>query len=312
MKHFGFCSIYLISMIFFFASCKDNLQPHKVENFDTEINYVPYYLEVYRADSFYLKGFYQQSYKILDDLFKEYAPLNQFGLFEMQTYIKSAYQTKNYDMIKPTFIKLMNTWGFVPKTAFSDSILSNAWDRVKIDEEKIVSSENSYKEKINWTLRETIVAIKLQDQNFRGRNGEDSIDRQHIILLKDIFNKYGYPDFRLIGNSRSDENIDLLVVFNHISDNLEEDEYIFFRESLLKYVRKGTASPVCLAFLEDKRCFDIGEPTVYGTFGTDISFGEKRLKVDTLEVNKKRKSIGLPSLQYSKFKRDRIESLFNQ
>ena len=156
------------------------------------------------------------------------------------------------------------------------------------------------------------------DQLFRGKDRgkkimrEDSVDVVHIDLLKYIFKKHGYPDFKLIGYPKFGEMVDLRVVFNHISNNLNENEYEFFQNELLKFIKNGSTSPNCLAYLVDKRSIDKDHTTVYGTFWANDSLGNEREDFDTVEINKRRASIGLPSIQYQKFKEEIIyNSMFN-
>lgn len=282
-----------------------------------EVNYIPYYLKVYEADSLYLTGNYGRTFEILDSLFKIYEPLNQLAIYEMQTYIKTAFLTDNYEVMKPTFKTLIDTWGYKVSSLEYDSILMNAWEKTVIEDEEVALWIENYDKKINWTLRDTLIAMDKADQLYRGKDRgkvlkrEDSIDLVNIDLLKYIFKKYGYPNFKIVGNPKYREMVDLSAIFNHISDNLNEQDYQFFQKELIKFLKQGESTQSQIAMMVDKREFDNNQKTVFGTFGTHKSFGAKMIKFDTLEVNRNRKSIGLPSIQYQQFKEEIFNSMFN-
>lgn len=301
-------------LVFCFSECKNNTETKK------EVNYIPYYMKVYEADSLYLTNNYEHSFKILDSLFKKYEPINQLGVYEIETYIKSAYLTKHFRALKPNFEKLIKNWGYDENQILNDydDIFFKAFKKSNISSKDLENLKKVYFNNINWSLRDTLIKMDSDDQLYRGKDKgkkimrEDSVDIVHIDLLKYIFKKHGYPDYKLIGYPKYDEMVDLRIVFNHISDNLSEKDYEFFKNSLIKYIKEGKASPEELAFLVDKRNYDKNHKTVYGTFGTNDSWGDKIIKFDTIEINKNRASIGLPSIQYNKFKEKIFNSMFNQ
>jgi hypothetical protein len=53
-----------------------------------EVNYIPYYLKVYEADSLYIIKDYKKSYDILDSLFKKHEPLQMANYYEVNNYYK--------------------------------------------------------------------------------------------------------------------------------------------------------------------------------------------------------------------------------
>lgn len=309
LKFLNFNGIVMIAFLFCFGACKKTNEEKK------EINYIPYYLKVYEADSLYLSGNYKRSFEILDSLFRFYEPLNQLEYYEITTYIKSSYLVGSNQNLKPYFKRLVKDWGYNEnqiKNSY-DKILSQAFEKAPLSNKEFEELKQLYKNNVNWRLRSTIVKILEDDQLFRGKDRgkeymrEDSVDLVHIELLKDIFKKYGYPDYKSIGYPKYGEMVDLMVVFNHISDNLSESDYVFFHNELLTFIKNGTASPMCMAFLVDKRSFDKDRSTVYGTY-----LESEVTKFDTTEINKNRKSIGLPSIQYEKFKEKVYDSMFNQ
>lgn len=65
------CTAFIFT-IFLLMSCKAK----QISQEEKSLNYIPYYLQVYKADSLYMTKNYKQSYEILDKLFKKYKPLN--------------------------------------------------------------------------------------------------------------------------------------------------------------------------------------------------------------------------------------------
>lgn len=282
-----------------------------------EVNYIPYYLKVYEADSLYIIGNYQRCFEILDSLSEKYELLNPIMTRDMELYAKTAYLTGNYKILKPTIKNLVSNWDYRSKYIEYDSLMYEVWKRAGITEKEASEWEKEFQNKINKGLRDTLILINKNDQLYRGKDRdkkikrEDSVDLVHIKLLKYIFQKYGYPDFRLVGYPKGGERVDLGVVFIHISNSVDENEYQFFQNQLLKYIKQGTTSPSCLADIVDKRSFDREHTTIYGTFGSNESWGDKMIKFDTAEINRNRKNIGLPSIQYQEFKWEQ-SSMYNQ
>lgn len=269
-----------------------------------EVNYIPYYLKVYEADSLYWTGNYERSFEILDSLFKMYEPLNQIETRELQTYLTVAYLIEHYEVLKPAIKKLVTVWDYRYEYVEYDSLMSEIWETANINKKEITQWEQECKNKINRTLKDTIILMTKNDQLYRGkdRKKEDSIDISHKNLLKYIFEKYDYPDFRLVGYPKYGEMTDLGIIYLHIFNQLDENEYTYFQEKLLEYIKEGTASPRYLANLVDRANFIYKHTTIYGTYGTHESWGDEMVKFDTVEINKNRKSIGLPSIEYQQFK----------
>lgn len=267
---------------------------------EKEVNYIPYYLKVYEADSLYLVGNYERSFKILDSLFQEFEPLNQEGIYEYETYLKTSFLTNN-NKIDKLVRKLIREWGY-DKNRFesnNDENLSLAFDLSSIGNEGIENLLQIYNKKINWSLRDTILEIKRLDQMFRGvdLHKEDSIDKIHIKKINNIFQSYGYPNYQKIGYSKPSEIIDLDVVFAHFVNDLDSLEFEDFKEKLYLYVKRGEASPrVYAVFVDAKNIFvDKDREAYYGTFTSP------KLIVDTAKINKRRSKIGLPSFTYQDF-----------
>ena len=292
---FGFKQLLWIFLFTVILSCKTR-----------EVNYIPYYLKTYTADSLYITGDYQKSFKILDDLSKNYALLNPIETRDLELYIKTAQLTGNYGVLKPAIKNLVSTWDYRPEHIEYDSLMKEAWKKANISEKEIQKWEEICKRNINWTLRDTLITMTTNDQIFRKGSGvdlvRDSVDISHKNLLINIFEKYGYPDFRMVGYPKDGERTDLGTIYLHIFDQLTDEEFEYYKTHLLKYIKEGKANPNYLANLVDRTTYTNEHKTIYGTYGTHISWGDKMVEFDTIEINRNRKSIGLPSVEYQQFK----------
>lgn len=76
-----------------------------------EVNYIPYYLKVYEADSLYLTGNHQRSFEILDSLFKKYEPINLFD--EINQYLVSGYEINEIEGKEKYIEILFKEWGVI-------------------------------------------------------------------------------------------------------------------------------------------------------------------------------------------------------
>ncbi|WP_449401465.1 hypothetical protein [Chryseobacterium wanjuense] len=101
------------------------------------------------------------------------------------------------------------------------------------------------------------------------------------------FKNYGFPSLQKIGNTGNDNVfIAMTTLLTHM---IESEHYPYFKTKLLEYVKSGDCMPRDYAMMVDS--FD---PRV-ATYG----YGIAPIK-DSIQVNRNRKSIGLPSLQHGK------------
>ena len=86
-------------------------------------SYKDYYLEVYKADSLYLEGNYECSYKILSRLFNKYDPINSLIYYEYNTYLASGYQVDDNFEICTGFKKLIKDFGYTESRISNNDII---------------------------------------------------------------------------------------------------------------------------------------------------------------------------------------------
>lgn len=148
---------------------------------------------------------------------------------------------------------------------------------------------------------------KIQkDINEAGKNGENEkikklfldekiIFERHIPILKKIYYEIGYPTISIVGKENSSKFFTLVQ---------HADSDVNFQEEMLKEIAKevkvGNVSGKNFAFLTDRVRLAQGKAQIYGTqvdYNTDIAKVFPKNLVDSLNVNKRRKKIGLESIE---------------
>lgn len=266
-----------------------------------EVNYIPYYLKVYEVQDFFREGNYERSFEILDSLFKVYKPLNQFMGQEYLIYLKSAYMTSNYQILKNAFLTGIEDYGLSDFLFENDSLLGLAFQYTKIDSQTYNDYWNKYVSKLNLSLRDTIKEMRIRDQynsrkgynTYEGMKILDSTDLINEKLLIYIFEKYGYPNESLVGNMEFSIKRDSTPfssyfppILLHTRDSIRQ---AYFIPKMWEYVKEGKAPPLFYARMVDQLEIYNKRPQIYGTY-SKVDIKDKR-KVDSL-----RNTIGLPNL----------------
>jgi len=120
----------------------------------------------------------------------------------------------------------------------------------------------------------------------------DSLNYYH---LRDIFTKYGFPNYDLVGEKGS-SNFWLLVQ--------HQDRHPSFQDSVLVKMKievdSNKASASNYAYLVDRVKVNKGEPQVYGTqmqMNSDTTSFEPKDVIEPSRLNERRKSVGLDSIE---------------
>jgi hypothetical protein len=293
----------IIFIVLGFISCKSSYTKIGGKN----ANYIPYYLKVYEADSLYLIGNYKRSFEVSDSLFKKYEPINLEGYSEYKVHISSAVASKNFKGLKKKVKKSFVDYGSVISNYEMDSIMNLALIKSGYTIKDLNLFLELHKKKINLSLRDTIENIIKRDKLVRGEGyiSDESlseINDENMRLLKVILEKYGYPSHSLIGYSLfNDTDINLGAVFLHTTMTFKV-EYLLPR--LKNYVKKGFCLPSMYAsvydrYLLDKSNFDGSQ--LYG----EIKFRKIKL-INESNNDSIRRSIGLPSINYDKWRNDKL------
>ncbi|CCG53501.1 Probable lipoprotein precursor [Flavobacterium indicum GPTSA100-9 = DSM 17447] len=297
------CFLIVVFLFLCLISCKSNY----TRIGDKNANYLPYYLKINEADSLYIVGNYQRSFEILDSLFKKFEPINLEGYSEYKTYIRTSVASNNFNGLKKKVKKSFVNYGAVISNYEQDSILNIALKKTGFTRKDLDSFLEMHKKKINLTLRDTIEKMIEKDKSVRGKGyiSDDKlreVNEENMALIKIIFDKYGYPSHSLIGYSLfNDKDIDLGAVFLHTSVKFKR-EYLL--PKLKDYSQRGFCLPQIYAGVYDRLLLDetnFDGSQLYG----EIKFKKLKL-INESKVDSIRKSIGLPSLNYNKWRNEEL------
>jgi len=270
---------------------------------DKKANYIPYYLKVNEADSLFLVGNYEKSHKILDSLFKKYEPANTNRFHEYGIYLMSCVAVNDTIDIKKKMEYSYKKFGAMHAPMFPNEkckILSNIYRK---DSLHFLKLKDEYLKRIDYSLINKLQQMVKLDQSDRCTNTPENnkkikaIDSINGISLKDVIKNNVYPNYYVIGYFDPDLN-----EFADVSALLLHQD----RETVFKYlpiiedaVKKGKCSPYEYAIIYDKCMWVYGienEKQKFNTFQTDT------IQEINSVVNKNRKNIGLPSVNYFKWK----------
>lgn len=134
---------------------------------------------------------------------------------------------------------------------------------------------------------------KLSQQEWN--SFKDSVFTTHQKRIEEIFNKYGFVGYNLVGQKGSQ---DFWLVVQHSDHDPEFQKEVL--EKMKIEVDKENADSRSYALLVDRVKLNTGEKQIYGT-QVDYNFKlaqayPKRL-ADSLNVNERRKSVGLEPLE---------------
>lgn len=293
--------ISLVLLSFIVISCKSkSFQENKTSLLQEqkEVNYIPYYLKVYQADSLYLIGNYERSYQILDSLFKKYEPLNTDNYAEYSNYLTSSLKSGHLDKLKDKVIYGLVNFGNV-QTYHKDSyqMYLDLRENCGITRDEEDSLKAIYNSRLNVELRAMIVDMFKRDQDVRLENVNESvekIDNENRIKINAIFKEYGFPNKKLVGSGYSSQyrfNLETLII--HQPDSVRLKYLPVFFDA----VKKGYIDPEPYAAIYDRVQLDKNLHQYYGTFLCDSS-GEMCLLSNPKKIDSIRYSIGLPHYKY--------------
>ncbi len=124
---------------------------------------------------------------------------------------------------------------------------------------------------------------------------KDSVFTTHQKLLSQVFEKYGYPGYDMVGKEASNH---FWLMVQHC------DKQPNFQQKVLKAMKKevdsGNAHPQNFAYLTDRVRLNTSQKQVYGTqitYNTDSCQAIPRALVDSATVNQRRKQVGLPPIE---------------
>ncbi|WP_228460935.1 hypothetical protein [Chryseobacterium defluvii] len=271
-------------------------QPDKY--LEKEVDYLPYYQEMYKADSLKMIGKEKESFDKLDDLFKIYKPRNTMFYYEMKTYIVLGEKLGVKRDYRPYLNDLIMLWGYNSSTIGTDDILKKVYAENGFNDQKIKETEQFHKNNLKQEYIDGINKIRSLDQSPKRMEAEKEVNAENF----EIYAKYGYPT---VQNIHMGSKVFLIPLFIHFNKNEQQYEIIY--KILYENVKKGAAEPIemknflALKNIENTRSYYFGDD------GTSLYVDKLQDDVPYDTVKKRRKMYGLPSLELEKWK-SKIES----
>lgn len=178
-----------------------------------------------------------------------------------------------------TLIIVFSLLGCKEKVEFNQNLADELSKMAEVDQIAAYIPQGKYKKMTNkqWT------------------SFKDSVFTTHQKRLKQIFDKYGFVGFDLAGKEGSR---DFWLMVQHSDHNPDFQKAVL--EKMKIEVDKGNAIPSNYGLLIDRVKLNTGKKQVYGTQVTyNMKTGQAypRNLEDSLNVNKRRKSVGLEPIE---------------
>jgi hypothetical protein len=281
MKNFVFI---FYTILFLCFSCKSK-----------PTNFIAYYNETLVADSILrIAKDTVKAQKIFQHNFRKYGIHNQESIKEYETYILISYKLEKNFGGKKNLYKLIDL--ITPYKKIYDD-----YSFFKLYGIDSVEIENRYKiveKKYNQIVIDSFKVARFRDQFYRkdGFNEQTRIaDLKNIKLFKWCFENYGFPSVKKVGSLDSLPNNSFYgVMFIHFISYPEEYKYL--EKELPKYIKSGECNPYSYAAMVDRQNIAIKKTKSFYNIRTDF---RDLTKLDSLEINRNRKLIGLPSMNHA-------------
>lgn len=286
---------FILILLFAILSCKKH-----------ELNYIIYYQKVNEIDS--IQRYANNEQLALEEykkLFKEYEPKNGEKTEEYSRYLTLSdhYDKKNIN--KKSLKKLIYLLAPGAKHGWHKQYYP-LFTKYGIDSLQVKQEIIDWKKKLNHTLIDSFSIAIDRDQGSRRGNYSNNfvklMDKKNIELFKWTFENYGFPSLQKIGlTGKNGRDIHMRTFFIHYIDS---KDYEFLKKKSFEYVKSGDFDPYTYAAFVDRHEGVIkGKPSIYGVY----TLVEEN-SLDTVQVNKNRKSIGLASIDH----RNKIVSDFHK
>lgn len=272
----------LMICLFILSSCKKN--------------YIIYYNKVNKIDStFRLANNPKVAIKEYRDLFKEYSPRNQERINEYGTYITLA------DQYNEDFGGKKSLYHLISLIASSEQQYKEylpLFKKYGIDSTEVQQKKMEWKNNLNKQLIDSFRVAFKRDQE--GRPYDTALARKNVEknarLFKWTFENFGFPSKDKIGEGP------MLTLISHMAES--KILYPYLQPKILEYVKSGDCPPFDYSMMVDAHDFTLGKGTYYGMGRTFLK------EIDSVIINRHRKSIGLPSLKHTAIiKKDFLKKL---
>lgn len=276
-------------------------------------NYIEdhYYENVYKADSLFLEKAYDDSFEILDNLFEDFKPVNMEIYYEYVTYVKSAYNVGKKEKAFQNLQVLVKEYGISWNQITNDNVLNKVATESNFDKTAYDKLYTEYQNKLYPELLSELRNLKNQYNYYTSleqlNNPEDvariqEFKKNYSKQLQLILDTKGYPanlfSYSGLKKLNFEDRTDFFTLLKN-TDTQFKNEYLL--PKLKSLVEKGACNPEIYAKLYDLMQLENDCSTKYGTINnTECSY-------DVAQVNAYRKEIGLPPVDYKKW---RFKNLF--
>jgi len=273
---------YFFLIIFFLGSCKTR-----------ERNYIDYYNKVNEIDSIYrIAQKPKIAIKKYKKLFRKYEPKNQERINEFENYIYLSDKYGRNFGGKKTLIKFIKT--IAPyKNSYKNHL--PLFQKYDIDSIKVISEIENWEKSRDRVLMDSITTLFIRDREGKRADVDLMIrnDKKNANLMKWIFTNYGYPSLNKVGLIGNDNVfLPLTTFFSHMSFS---EDYPFFESKLKDYIKTGECQPREYSTMVDRYHLQVKKENIlYATY-----IGNSIIS-DSVQVDKNRKSIGLPTMKHNK------------
>lgn len=275
---------YLTLIVFLLINCKSK-----------EVNYIDYYSKINEADSvFRYEKDTLKAIKIYKNVFKEFEPRNQYGKRELEHYIDFCDKFKMNFGGKKTLRKLINLEA--PRRAFfyGYAILK----KYGIDSLEVEEGFDKWEKKLDKVLVDSFKVAYERDQYYRKNFDEKLLllnDRKNEDLILKLINANNFPTIDKIGYAEGPD-YPIKIITLHIGSSTKR--FDFFKEELFKCVKKGYIRPIVYAeFVDRESVFGIRRDTTNSIYA---AYRSPNAIKDSVQVNRNRRKIGLPSLYHNR------------
>ncbi|MCB0631533.1 MAG: hypothetical protein R2824_11015 [Saprospiraceae bacterium] len=263
-----------------------------------------YYPLVYKGDLAFFEKNYQESYELLKKAVESKRPPNFEPYRELE---KLANVCAILDRPEEAiwYIGQLVDRGYELSVFRNDKSYAPVWQlpQWKELEADFAARRANYLKGVNQEVRAAVVEMNRNDQMYRNRPDRQSfrrqqmeLDAQNLAHLQEIFDKYGYPNYDLIGDPSVDEytaaDLSIEPILMRSPDSLRQH---YFIPKLQAYVEQGACPPRMLGMLIDHYHLQHDGYQLYATM-----LGPKGL-LGKLEqpkrVEERRREIGMPTVR---------------
>lgn len=258
-------------------------------------NYIEYYNRVNEIDSINrIAKKPELARKEYKRLFRKFEPKNQERIEEFKTYILlSINQNKKFGGIRNLDKLLIFTAPYGDE--YKD--LYPLYEKFGLDSIQVKSKIIKWKNGLNHVLIDSMSVLSIRDQENRGENENWDLqkikDKKNANLMRWVLENYGYPSVNRIGIFGN--NHTLMSMSSFFSHMAFSDEFPYFERKLREYVKTGDCPPRDYATMVDRNLLQVKQKEIlYGVY-----IGHSIIS-DTIQTDKNRKKIGLPSLSHNR------------